>query len=149
MFLRANNSACLIIPLQHWYESNMLAGIAGIMYAIFSLGVHLCFVFFCLPSFVVPVFEEHPDISQGVPRQVWPAQQWAVWPFWPLRRQGLRQGELNIRLMMDALLFSLQKTLCTWTDTVICSKNDTAHRLHSGYSTACSNLETCRCLCPW
>lgn len=30
------------------------------------------------PSFVVPVFEEHPDISQGVPRQVWPAQQRAV-----------------------------------------------------------------------
>ena len=47
------------------------------------------------PSVVVPVFEEHPDIPQGVPWQVRPAQQRAVRPFWPLWRQGLRQGELN------------------------------------------------------
>lgn len=35
---------------------------------------------FVLPFFLVPVFEEHQDIPQGVPRQVWPPQQRTVRP---------------------------------------------------------------------
>lgn len=49
---------------------------------------------FCFPA--VPVPEEHPDVSQGVPRQVRPAQQRAVRPLRPLRRQRLRQGEFDV-----------------------------------------------------
>lgn len=49
-----------------------------------------------VPAVSVP--EEHSDVSQGVPRQVRPAQQRAVRPLRPLRRAGLRQGEANLEL---------------------------------------------------
>lgn len=61
------------------------------------------------PSVVVPVFEEHPDIPQGVPWQVWPAQQRAVWPFWPLWRPGLRQGECKLYTCGWMIYFSASK----------------------------------------
>lgn len=102
--------------------------------------------FFVFPCFVVPVFEEHPDISQGVSRQVRPAQQWAVWPFWPLWCQGLRQGELNITHTDGWSTFSLYKMLCIWADSAIDSENGSAHMLYSNYS---GRLETWRCLCYW
>lgn len=82
---------------------SLLTG-TGSVCATSYLSVHLCYFPFYLPSCAVPVFEEHPDISQGVPRQVRPAQQRAVRPFRPLWCQGLRQGELSFT-WMDVLLF--------------------------------------------
>lgn len=74
-------SARLIMLLQRWYKSNMLAAhccwncVCKIQ---FERAFMFFFFFLSSPLFLVPVFEEHPDISQGVPRQVWPAQQRAV-----------------------------------------------------------------------
>lgn len=55
-----------------------------------------------VPAVSVP--EEHSDVSQGVPRQVRPAQQRAVRPLRPLRRPGLRQGEANLELGRASLV---------------------------------------------
>lgn len=41
----------------------------------------------------VPLLEEHPDVPQSVPWQIWPAEQRAVWPFWSLRCAGFWQGK--------------------------------------------------------
>lgn len=57
------------------------------------------YVNLCPLCVVVPVFEEHQDIPQGVPWQVWPSQQRAVWSLWPVWCQGLRQGEFNVFML--------------------------------------------------
>lgn len=98
-----------------------------------------------LLCFAVPMFEEHPDISQGVPRQVRPAQQWAVWPLWPLWCQGLWQGELNITRRGGCSSFQLLNVVhLKWHSDQL--KTGPAQRLRSNYS-GC--LETWSCLCPW
>lgn len=62
------------------------------------------FLFFFL---LVPVPEEHPDVSQGVPRQVRSKEQRALWPLRTVWRQGLREGELMIRFITVFLLCAL------------------------------------------
>ena len=54
---------------------------------------NISFSFIPFFSCSVPLSEEHPDFSESLSWQVWPAQQRAVWPLWPLWRPGLRQGE--------------------------------------------------------
>lgn len=57
------------------------------------------YVNLCPLLFIVPVFEEHQNIPQGVPWQVWPSPQRTVRPLWPVWCQGLRQGEFNLFML--------------------------------------------------